>query len=89
MVAAKPPVTALRRRVARPCMVRFLNRKSQRNYRLRFADTYYNGIDRGKSYNIRSTAQERKKSLTTGKALNGKPYAGNPQVRVLACWTDF
>ena len=34
-----------------------------------------------KSYNIRSTAQERKKSMTTGKALNGKPYAGNLHVR--------
>ncbi|MBO7683663.1 MAG: hypothetical protein J6T51_02940, partial [Kiritimatiellae bacterium] len=27
------------------------------------------------------TIQERKKSMTTGKALNGKPYAGNPHVR--------
>ena len=34
-----------------------------------------------KSYNIRSTAQERKKAMATGKALNGKPYAGNPHVR--------
>ena len=40
-----------------------------------------NGIDREKSYNIRSTAQERKKAMTTGKALDGKPYAGNPHVR--------
>ena len=32
-------------------------------------------------YNRRSTAQERKKSMATGKALNGKPYAGNPHVR--------
>ena len=39
------------------------------------------GIDRKKSYNIRSTAQERKKAMTTGKALDGKPYAGNPHVR--------
>ena len=28
-----------------------------------------------------STAQERKKSMATGKALDGKPYAGNPHVR--------
>ena len=27
------------------------------------------------------TIQERKKSMTTRKALNGKPYAGNPHVR--------
>ena len=29
-----------------------------------------------------STAQERKKSMATGKALDGKPYAGNPHVRL-------
>ena len=34
-----------------------------------------------KSYNIRSTAHERTKSMTTRKTLNGKPYAGNPHVR--------
>ena len=34
-----------------------------------------------KKCNIRSTAQERKKAMTTGKALDGKPYAGNPHVR--------
>ena len=33
------------------------------------------------SHTQSSTAQERKKAMTTGKALNGKPYAGNPHVR--------
>jgi len=31
--------------------------------------------------NIRITTQERQKSMATGKARNGKPYAGNPYVR--------
>jgi hypothetical protein len=46
-----------------------------------FAGLKIGPIDREKSYNIRSTAQEMKKAMTTGKALNGKPYAGNPHVR--------
>ena len=33
------------------------------------------------SHTQSSTAQERKKAMTPGKALNGKPYAGNPHVR--------
>ena len=30
---------------------------------------------------IRKTIEERKESMATGKALDGKPYAGNPHVR--------
>ena len=30
---------------------------------------------------IRNTIEERKESMATGKALDGKPYAGNPHVR--------
>ncbi len=77
-----------------------LNRKSQRYYRLKFADTYYGEmthyglyrlawadvrrarIDRKKNaYNMRLTIKEREESMATGKALDGKPYAGNPHVR--------
>ena len=30
---------------------------------------------------IRKTIEERKESMAKGKALDGKPYAGNPHVR--------
>ena len=35
----------------------------------------------GKMRIIRNTIEERKESMATGKALDGKPYAGNPHVR--------
>ena len=47
--------------------------------KVRNAETELTG--KKESYNIRTTVQERKKAMTTGKALNGKPYAGNPHVR--------
>ena len=33
------------------------------------------------AYNMRLTIKEREESMATGKALDGKPYAGNPHVR--------
>ena len=33
------------------------------------------------TYNMRLTIKEREESMATGKALDGKPYAGNPHVR--------
>ena len=52
--------------------------------KVRNAETELTG--KNKSYNIRSTAQERKKAMATGKALNGKPYAGNPHVAPSQCY---
>ena len=33
------------------------------------------------AYNRRMTTRKREESMATGKALDGKPYAGNPHVR--------
>ena len=35
---------------------------------------------------IRNTIEERKESMATGKALDGKPYAGNPHVAPSQCY---